>query len=75
MPAKTENTKQKEISFEDAVKRLEELAAELESGKSPLGESLKLFEEGIALVSECRKQLDEAEQKVRMLTGNEADGE
>lgn len=77
MPAKSkaaataESTEKKEISFEDAIKRLEELVAELENGKAPLGESLKLFEEGIALVAECKNQLDEAEQKVRMLTGSE----
>ena len=60
-----------EISFEDAISRLEKLVSELENGKAPLAQSLKLFEEGIALVSECKKQLDEAEQKVRMLTRSE----
>ncbi len=58
----------KELGFEDAVKRLEELVAALETGKAPLDESLKLFEEGVALVAICKKQLDEAEQKVKLLT-------
>lgn len=79
MPAKSkvireaenkENT-DNEVSFEDAINRLEELVSELENGKAPLAQSLKLFEEGIALVSDCKKQLDEAEQKVKMLTGSE----
>ncbi len=58
----------KELGFEEAIKRLEELVSELENGKAPLDKSLKLFEEGVALVSACKKQLDEAEQKVKLLT-------
>ncbi len=58
----------KELSFEEAIKRLEELVSALENGKAPLDESLRLFEEGVALVSACKKQLDEAEQKVKLLT-------
>ncbi len=58
----------KELSFEEAIKRLEELVSALENGKAPLDESLKLFEEGVMLVSACKKQLDEAEQRVKLLT-------
>ncbi len=58
----------KELSFEEAIARLEELVTALENGKAPLDESLKLFEEGVKLVAGCKKQLDEAEQKVRLLT-------
>ena len=60
----------KELTFEEAIARLSELAAGLESGKAPLGESLAMFEEGVKLIGMCKKQLDEAEQKVRELTGN-----
>ncbi len=62
---KTDN---KELSFEQAMARLEELVSALENGKAPLDESLKLFEEGVSLVAGCKKQLDEAEQKVKLLT-------
>lgn len=36
----------------------------LEKGDLPLEESIKLFEEGTALIASCTKMLDEAEQKV-----------
>ena len=62
------------LSFEDALKRLEETVKVLESGTVPLEESLKLFEEGVALVKLCNGKLDEAEQKVKILRKT-ADGE
>lgn len=60
----------KEISFEEAIARLDELARALESGKTALSDSLSMFEEGVKLISICKKQLDEAEQRVRELTEN-----
>lgn len=60
-------------SFEDKIARLEQIAALLEKGDAQLADSLKLFEEGTKLVSECGRLLDEAEQKVVRLTKG-ADG-
>ena len=60
-----------DIDFENALLRLEKIAQELESGKAQLDDSLKLFEEGIELSRICKKKLDEAEQKVKILTGTE----
>lgn len=54
----------KKLSFEQALARIEEIVRHLEKGDMPLEESLKLFEEGTALISSCGKMLDEAEQKV-----------
>ena len=54
----------KNLSFEQALARLEETVRRLESGNAPLDESLSLFEEGIALVKLCNGKLDAAEQKV-----------
>ena len=51
-------------TFEENMARLEALVAQLERGDAPLSESLALFEEGAKLVSQCRKELDAAEQKV-----------
>lgn len=51
-------------SFEENMRRLEEIVARLEKGEAPLSDSLTLFEEGTALVSACRKELDQAEQQV-----------
>lgn len=54
-------------SFEDSLKKLEDIVAQMERGDLPLEESVKLFEEGTRLSAECRRQLDEAEGKIEML--------
>lgn len=62
------------MSFEDSVKRLDEIVKLLERGDAPLSESLKLFEEGTSLISNCDTLLNEAEQKVVKLRKDQ-DGE
>lgn len=57
-------------TFEDSMKELEEVVAKLESGDVTLDESLKLFERGIKLSASCQKKLDEAERRVKILTGS-----
>lgn len=57
----------KQKSFEDAMERLETIVRELERGEAPLEQSLKLFQEGAALVSDCEKRLQKAEQSVLKL--------
>jgi len=57
-----------EKSFEESVKRLEEITGLLESGELPLDASMKLFEEGTSLASYCNNKLAEAEQKIIELT-------
>ncbi len=59
-----------QLSFEQALTRLEETVRLLESGNVPLDDSLALFEEGIALVRLCNGKLDGAEQKVVKLKLN-----
>ncbi|MBQ3528677.1 MAG: exodeoxyribonuclease VII small subunit [Clostridia bacterium] len=61
------NDKIDNITFEDALKRLEEIVRLLESGDSPLDASLSLYEEAVALVKVCNTKLDAAQQKVTML--------
>lgn len=58
-----------EKTFEEAMARLEQIVATLESGKCTLDESMTLFEEGAKLTAFCRKALDSAEQKIRRLQG------
>lgn len=53
-----------EKSFEEALKRLQEIVTRLESGEETLDESIKLFEEGAKLTGLCYKQLNRAEQTV-----------
>jgi exodeoxyribonuclease VII small subunit len=54
-------------SFEMALKRLEEIAAKLESGETELEESLSIFQEGMQLSAWCQRKLDEAQKKLKIL--------
>jgi len=57
--------------FEAAIAELEQLVETLEQGDISLEESLKHFERGIELTRTCQKALQEAEQKVQILTQND----
>ncbi len=59
--------KKKELRFEEALKRLNEVVAQLESETVSLDRSLELFAEGKRLVEFCQAQLAEAEDKVKTL--------
>lgn len=64
---------QNNATFESNMQRLEQIVRALERGDVPLEESLKLFQEGTALVSDCGKLLDQAQLQVqKVLTA--ADG-
>jgi len=54
-------------TFEQAIKRLEEIVAELEEGNLPLEESLKIYEEGVELTKFCSTKLNETEDKIKTL--------
>lgn len=54
-------------TFENALKRLEQITSELEEGEPSLDKSLKKFNEGIELVKFCNTTLEEARQKVDLL--------
>ncbi|MBO6041499.1 MAG: exodeoxyribonuclease VII small subunit [Oscillospiraceae bacterium] len=54
----------KKLSFEESLARLDEIVRHLEKGDLPLSDSLRLFEEGTALLASAGKMLDEAEQTV-----------
>lgn len=64
----------KKLSFEQSMARLEEIVSLMERGDAPLEQALALFEEGSGLLRECTGQLDQAEQKVTLLTAGR-DGE
>jgi exodeoxyribonuclease VII small subunit len=61
-------------SFEDALKRLEEIVAKLETGGATLDESVAAFKQGIELVKYCSLKLDAAEQSVKQLVEEEGGG-
>lgn len=71
MPKKTTD----EPSFEEALGELEALVERMEGGDLTLEESLNAFERGIALTRTCQQALQAAEQKVEILTSNQADAE
>ena len=54
----------KELSFEDSMKRLDEIVKGLEKGDVTLSDSMALFEEGTGLIRRCTELLDSAEQQV-----------
>lgn len=59
------------MTFEEALKRLEEIVSELESGRSPLEKSLQLFEEGIELSKFCDRKLKSIEEKAMKILEND----
>lgn len=59
--------KSKSESFEDSLKRLEEIAEMLENEEIGLDESIKLYEEGIILSKNCFNKLKDAELKITEL--------
>ena len=58
----------KPANFEQSLEKLEWLVDALETGDLTLEQSLKSFEEGIALTRACQTALNEAEQTVKVLT-------
>ncbi len=58
-----------QMHYEDALAQLEEIVAVLESGEHSLDEAVALFERGQALARHCSALLDQAELKVKQLSG------
>lgn len=70
-----DKTTDKELTYEEAMLRLEKIVAVLEDGSKNLDESLKLFEEGTKLAAFCNTKLTEAEQKIIKLAGGNFENE
>ena len=62
------------ISFEDALKRLEEIMHLLEEGDLGLNESLERYEEGVKLLRQSFELLERAERRIELLSGVDAEG-
>lgn len=56
------------ISFEEALKRIEEIVSILEKGECSLDESLTLFEEATKLCAHCNLKLEKAHEKIEAFT-------
>ncbi|MBV1930465.1 MAG: exodeoxyribonuclease VII small subunit [Porticoccaceae bacterium] len=61
-------TRKKTIDFEASLEQLESIVETLEEGNLGLEESLKSFEKGIKITRACQSALQNAEQRVRLLT-------
>lgn len=61
MPKKVE-------SYEEMMKRLESIVSKMDSSELSLSESMKNYEEGIKLCNLLYKTLNEAEEKIKILT-------
>ena len=59
------------INFENSMKRLEEIAIELERNDLDLDTSVAKFEEGMKLSKQCSKMLEDAEKKISILLKTE----
>src|SRR5947209_17986497 len=60
------------LHFEGAMDRLEEIVDQMESGKMPLEELIVRYEEGMKLVKICQERLASAEQRIEIITRNNA---
>lgn len=67
MTEMTEATNNSDLTFEMAMKQLEETVRKLESGELPLSESIERYKQAMQLVQFCRKQLDNAELQIEQL--------
>jgi len=63
-----------DLKFEDCLARLEQIVTALEAGNLPLEESLKVFEEGIAMARHCARYLEDAQRRIEILAKDETGG-
>jgi len=60
---------EKKVSFEERLKRLENIVKSMESGELPLEDTLKLFAEGNDLLQSLQEELQKAEAEVIRVSG------
>lgn len=63
----TKDNAPEEVSFEQGLKRLEEIVQSMEEGDLSLEASMAAFEEGMKLVKDCQGKLNEVEKKIEVL--------
>jgi len=66
--------KKKSLTFEQALEKLDKIVTRIEAGEVGLEASITQYEEGIALIRQCREILAKAEKKIEVLT-RETSGE
>ena len=67
MPEQAADGGSTELSFEDALKRLEEIVRTLERGEAPLDQSIELYQEGDKLKRHCEARLKAAQARIEQI--------
>ncbi len=62
---------EKDMEFEQAVEKLEEIVKQLEEGGLSLDKSLETYTEGVKLIKFCNKELNKAEKKIEMVLNDD----
>jgi exodeoxyribonuclease VII small subunit len=63
----SKQTKNEELTFEDALNQLEEIVDQLESGDVPLEKAIEAFQQGMKLSKLCHQKLEQVERKIEKL--------
>jgi exodeoxyribonuclease VII small subunit len=63
------------LTFEQALAELEGIVHDLEDGQTDLEKALQRYEQGVALLKRCYGQLQQVEQRILLLTGQDEDGQ
>lgn len=61
--------KESDFSYDEAMKKLEQIVSKLENGNNTLDENIKLYEDGVKLCNLCKKELDNAVIKIKQYNG------
>jgi exodeoxyribonuclease VII small subunit len=68
MTAKKQTAAAGEQTFEEAIRRLEQIVERLEKGEVPLDQAMQLYEEGLSVSRQCAEKLKKAEVVLKRLT-------
>jgi len=66
--------KEKKLTFEQAIAKLEQIVSRIEQGEVPLEESIDMYAQGMRLIRQCRGILEGAEKKIRLLSEDQSQG-
>jgi len=72
--AKEKSDAAEKLTFEEALEGLEGVVQQLEQGQLDLTESLAQYQIGVSLLKQCHDTLKQAERRIEVLTGVDADG-
>jgi exodeoxyribonuclease VII small subunit len=68
MAAKKQKSDIENLTFEQAIKELTGIVAQIEQGQIPLADSLEQYEKGMALIKHCRRILQKAEKRIEKIS-------